>query len=134
MSAGFSLKMFFFGKICFSSSKKVFPYRYVPVETACSNHLKKDPSKQLSDTGNFVVRTGISAIAFACLFRKERAFRGFFWWISLDCHRFCGGRSHADFSPVAIFLLLPLPAANFSIGKSSYPYYKLFSTFLLGFA
>lgn len=55
-----------------------------------------------------MVRTGISAIAFAFLFRDERAFRGFFWWILLDCHHFCGGSSHADFSPVAILLLLPL--------------------------
>lgn len=127
MSAGLSLKMFFFLKIVFSSSKKVFPYRYVPVETACSNHLKRTLQSSSQTRAILMVRTGNSAITLAFLFRKERTFRGFFWWISLDSHNFwllsC---SH--------FLIAPSPAANLSICKSSYYCYKLVSTFLLGFA
>lgn len=63
---------FFFGKIVFSSCKKAFPYRYVPVETACSNHLTRTLRSSSQRRAILMVRTGISAIAFAFLFRKGR--------------------------------------------------------------
>lgn len=62
----------FFGKIVFSSCKKAFPYRYVPVETACSNHLTRTLRSSSQRRAILMVRTGISAIAFAFLFRKGR--------------------------------------------------------------
>lgn len=98
----------FFGKIVFRGSKNAFPYRYRPVETACLNRLPGALQSSSQTWAILKVRTGISAIAFAFLFRRKRPFRGVFWWISLDCHCFYVGSSYTDFSPVAIFLLFSL--------------------------
>lgn len=68
---------FFSEKVVFRSSKEVFPYRYVPVETACLNCLTRGLQSSSQIQALLTVRTGISAITFAFLFRKEHP-EGFF--------------------------------------------------------
>lgn len=97
---------FFPEKFVFRSSKKVFPYRYVPVETACLNCLTRRLQSSSKTQALLMVRTGISAITSAFLFRKDHpeSFFGEFCRIA----NVSAGEVHMLTPPVAIFLSLSL--------------------------
>lgn len=83
----------------------------MPAETASSNHLTRALQSSSQTQAILIVRTGISAITFAFLFRKEWPL-GFLYSFFNSFHRMgiflCGGIPHTDLSPVAVFILLPL--------------------------
>lgn len=82
----------------------------MPAETASSNHLTRTLQSSSQTQAILIVRTGISAVHLLSSLGKNDHLAFFFCvWISLDWHCLCGGISHTDLSPVAVFLLLRLP-------------------------